>query len=181
MSSNIGASLHSRAFGRGRDCVLGENGLRCCLIVLLGTASMAFGQVHANPVVIDGDLRDTLWEHAAPGKLVPNEAGVPAETGGEVRTLLSGRYLYLSARLPEPSGHITARSIGKNPRWEEEDRLAFVIRVSSENDWRLEVGPLGAFSVQWHWTGESAWYARLPETCSEFLVIASTGEKECRI
>src|SRR5215831_5250435 len=181
MSSTIRPSARSRQFGPARSVVLGENGLRYCLIVLLGTARLAFGQVHANSVVIDGDLRDSLWEHAARGTLVPSEAGVPAETGGEVRTLLAGRYLYLSARLLEPSGHVTARSIGKNPRWEEEDRLAFVIRVSSENDWRLEVGPLGAFSVKWHWTGESDWYTSLPEKCSGFLVSANTGEKEWRL
>src|SRR2546430_8675092 len=128
MSSTIRPSAHSGHFGPARGVVLGENGLRCCLIVLLGTASLAFGQVQTNLVVIDGDLRDTLWNRAAPGKLVPIEAGVPAEAGGEVRTILSGRHLYLSARLPESTGHFTARSIGKNPRWEEEDRLSFVIR-----------------------------------------------------
>ena len=181
MSSTIRPSSCSRHSGLAWDVVLGKNGLRFGLILLLSVASLAFGQAQTNPVVIDGDLRDSLWAHAARGKLVPNEAGVPSVTGGEVKTILSGGYLYLGARLPEPSGRFTARSIGKNPRWEEEDRLTFVIRVANENDWMLEVGPLGAFSVKWHWTGESDWYTSLPEKCKGFLVSASTGEKEWRL
>src|SRR6266404_763292 len=181
MSSTIQPSSRSRQFGLAGDVVPGKTGLRRCLILLLGATTLAFGQVQANPVVIDGDLHDSLWDHAAPEKLVPIEAGVPAAAGGEIRTVLSGRYLYLGARLPEPSGHVTARSIGKNPRWEEEDRLTFVIRVVSENDWMVEVGPLGAFSVKWRWTGESDWYTSRPEKCKGFLVTASTGEKEWRV
>lgn len=95
-----------------------------------------------------------------------------------MKALVAGRYLYLGARMPEETGRFTARSIGKNPRWEEEDRVTFIIRVGNENDWMLQVGPLGAFSVKWHWTGESDWYTSRPEKCSGFLVSASAGEKE---
>jgi hypothetical protein len=35
----------------------------------------------------------------------------------------------------EPGGRFTARSIEKNPYWEEEDALMFVIRIANENDW----------------------------------------------
>jgi len=56
---------------------------------------------------------------------------------------VSGRYLYLGARLPEPSGRFTTRSIGKKPHWEEEDALTFIIRIANENDWMLQVGPAG--------------------------------------
>src|SRR5262252_9680589 len=119
------------------------------LLLFLAVARIVNAQ--SKPVVIDGDLSDVFWNRTTPGKLIPTESGTAAVAGGEVRAILAGRYLHLGAQMPEPSGRFTARSIGKNPRWEEEDRLAFVIRVSSENDWRLEVGPLGAFSVKWHW------------------------------
>jgi hypothetical protein len=83
--------------------------------------------------------------------------------GGEVRATIAGRYLYVSARMPEPTGRVTARSIGRNPIWEGggearditqahqysngapegEDYVRFVIRVYNENDWMLQVGPMG--------------------------------------
>jgi dienelactone hydrolase len=92
--------------------------------------------------------------------------------------------------LPEPSGRVVARSIGFDPVWEGggeargvtdpdrvtygapegEDYVAFVIRVYDENDWMLQVGPLGAYSVRWHWTGEQDWYTSDPKKCDRFLV-----------
>src|SRR5579872_5172722 len=153
----------------------------CLLVLILSSCCTAFPQSRVNPVVIDGEPGESFWNRIAPGKLIPTEAGVPAEAGGEVRAILSGRYLYLAARLPEPSGRFTARSIGKNPRWEEEDSLTFVIRIGNENDWMLQVGPFGAYSVKWRWTGESEWYTSLPEKCSGFLVSAGTGENEWRV
>jgi dienelactone hydrolase len=159
-----------------------ENFMRDHWIILFFVAAgMVSAQPHGNAVVIDGELRDGLWGQVAPGKLTPTESGVRPEAGGEARAILSGRYLYLGARLPEPTGRFTARSIGKNPRWEEEDSLTFIIRVANENDWMLQVGPLGAYSVKWRWTGEPEWYTSRPEKCSGFLVAASTGEKEWRV
>ena len=150
-------------------------------IVILSACCAALPQSRVNPVVIDGEPGEGFWNRVAPGKLLPAEAGVPAEAGGEVRAKVAGRYLYLGARLPEPTGRFTARSIGKNPRWEEEDSLTFVIRVANENDWMLQVGPLGAYSVKWRWTGEPEWYTSLPEKCSGFLVTTSRGDKEWRV
>jgi hypothetical protein len=117
--------------------------------LLLSAAGFASAQSQVSPVVIDGEPRESFWDRIAPGKLTPAEAGVRLEAGGAVRAILSGRYLYLGARLPEPSGRFTARSIGKNPHWEEEDSLTFVIRIANENDWLVQVGPLGAYSVKW--------------------------------
>jgi dienelactone hydrolase len=144
-------------------------------------ASPAVSQSRVAPVQIDGELRESFWSQVRPGTLTPTEAGVPAETGGEVRATLSGRYLYLGARLPEPSGRFTTRSIGKNPHWEEEDALTFVIRAESENDWMLQVGPLGAYSVKWRWTGEPDWYTSPPEKYAGFLVAAGRDAKEWRV
>lgn len=131
----------------------------------------------AQPVVIDGELSDLFWNRIPEGSLTPVQAGVPA-AGGEVRSVLSGRYLYLSARMPEPTGRFTARSIGKNPRWEEEDAVVFSIRSAAENDWRVRVGPLGAWSVEWRWTGEPEWYAGSPEKCRGILAAATSDEQQ---
>ena len=77
---------------------------------------------------------------------------------------------------------MTARSIGRNPNWEEgEDVLQVVIRVYNENDWMLVIGPFGAYSVKWRWTGEEDWYTSRPEKFDRFLVAAATGEKEWRV
>ncbi|MGH9326397.1 MAG: hypothetical protein ACRD2B_06895, partial [Terriglobia bacterium] len=53
-----------------------------------------------------------------------------------------------------------------------EDFVRFFIRVYNENDWMLQVGPLGGYSVKWHWTGERDWYTSDPEKCDRFLVAA---------
>jgi hypothetical protein len=80
-------------------------------VLLAGSATSA-------PVVIDGKLADSFWQSVAPARLVPTETGLAADVGGQVRVAIRGRYLYLGARLPEPDGRITARSIGRNPVWE---------------------------------------------------------------
>ena len=155
--------------------------MRLYVMLLLGAVSVVSGQNQTDAVVIDGELNDGFWGHISPGRLAPTQAGVPTELGGEVKAMLSGRYLYLAARLPEPSGRLTARSIGKNPHWEEEDSLTFVVRVANENDWMIQFGPLGAYSVKWRWTGESDWYISRPEKCDGFLVAAQNGEREWRV
>ncbi|MGI8962455.1 MAG: hypothetical protein ACR2IV_22400 [Bryobacteraceae bacterium] len=97
----------------------------CSIALLTSALSVAFAQSHVDNVLIDGQLQDSLWQHLTPGILNPTTAGVPAQVGGEIRAVVAGRYLYLGARLPEPSGRLTARSIGKNPHWEEEDTVSF--------------------------------------------------------
>ena len=156
--------------------------MRNSCLLFLSVAGLALAQSNPMPVVIDGELRDALWSQTKPGQLTPAESGVSRYVGGEVRAILSGRYLYLSANLPEPSGRFTARSIGKNPHWEEEeDAVTFVTRIGNENDWMLQVGPLGAYSVKWRWTGEPDWYVSRPERCAGFLVAASMDERGWRV
>ena len=151
-------------------------------ILLFGVAFVVSAQPHPDPVVIDGQLSDAFWNRVPTREL--SAIGPPVANsglGGEVRATLSGGYLYIAARLPESTGRFTARSIGRNPQWEEEDSLTFYIRVVNENDWMLKVGPLGAYSVNWRWTGESEWYTSRPEKCNGFLVAATRGEKEWRV
>jgi hypothetical protein len=78
--------------------------------------TMLVGQTKTPAVIIDGHLDDPVWRNVDPEKLMPSEAGVPSETGGEVRALVVGRYIYdVGAIMPEPTGRVTARLIGRNP------------------------------------------------------------------
>lgn len=149
--------------------------------MLAGVASVLSAESRNSSVIIDGQLREDFWDRVAPGRLKPIEAGVSLETGGEVRARLSSRYLYLGARLPESTGKFTARSIGKDPRWEEEDSIKFIIRVGNENDWMLQVGPFGAYSVKWRWTGETEWYTTSPEKSRGFMVTAGMDSMEWQV
>ena len=161
-------------------------------IVAVATLSfcVALGaQSDISPIIIDGDLSDPLWRHLRIENLLPSQEGVAASMGGEIQAVTKGAYLYLSARLPEPNAHVVASSIGFDPVWEGsdearqitffhlyngapegEDYVRFFLRVYNENDWMLQVGPLGAYSVKWHWTGEREWYTSDPKKCDRFLV-----------
>src|SRR4030095_7992372 len=136
-------------------------------------------QSQKQAAVIDGKLSDGFCHVIAPEKLVSVDPRTPPDMCGQVRAGMAGRYVSLSAQLPEPDGYVTARSIGRNPHWEEgEDVLQVVIRVYNENDWMLVVGPRGAYSVKWRWTGETEWYTSRPDKFDRFLVAAANGEKE---
>src|SRR5215471_8993817 len=155
-----------------------------CLFLPLSAPSAA-------QVSIDGELEEPFWQRVHPAKGVPSEDGLAAALGGEVRAATGSGYLYLSARLPEPGGRVMASSIGFDPVWEGsseareiaffhlyggapegEDYVRFFIRVYNENEWMLQVGPLGAYSVRWRWTGERDWYTSDPRKCDRFLVAA---------
>src|SRR5215471_6085839 len=141
-------------------------------------------------VIIDGEPTDTFWQLVRSDKLAPTETGVPSEMGGEVRATIAGRYLYLSARMPEPTGRVTARSIGRNPVWEGgaearntkltqrytpgspegEDFIRFFIRASNQGNWMVQMGPLGAYSVDRTAIGEREWDIAPLEQSDRFLV-----------
>ncbi len=112
--------------------------------------TLVFAESREITPIIDGQLNDSIWQRIQPQRLSPTEAGVPEATGGEVRSAVTHGYLYFSARLPEPSGRLTARSIGINPNWENgEDHLRIHISVNlSPSDWILKVSPLGAYSLE---------------------------------
>ena len=171
--------------------------LSSCAVALAYCVTLA-GRPLPAQVVVDGNLNEPFWQHVPPVKLVPSEDGVPASIGGEIRAVVSGRYLYLGGRLPEPSGRVVARSIGVNPVWEGggeargmtearrvtyggqegEDYIRFVIRLYNENDWMVQVGPLGAYSISWRWTGEREWFTSNPQKCDRFLIASRIGDKE---
>jgi Acetyl xylan esterase (AXE1) len=165
-------------------------------LVLPGVLLIGCIRVPAQGVVIDGRVNDSFWHRVTPVKLVPEAPGIPADMGGDVRSAVAGKYLYLSAFLPEPGGRVTARSIGVNPIWEGggesrnmrlarritygepegEDYVRFILRVNDENDWMVQVGPLGPYSIRWRWTGEHEWYTSDPEKCARFLVTSTIGK-----
>ena len=163
---------------------------RIVLLIALHGCVLVAGRLAPAQVSIDGEMNEPLWQRTPAVKLSSSEPGVPTSMGGEIRAVVQGAYLYLSARLPEPGGRLVARSIGFDPVWEGggearsvadpeqvtygypegEDYVRFIIRVSDENDWMLQVGPLGAYSVKWHWTGKRDWYTSDPKKCDRFLV-----------
>jgi Acetyl xylan esterase (AXE1) len=165
-------------------------------LALLGVLLVGGIRVHAQGVIIDGRADDDFWHHVTPAKLEPEATGTPADLGGDVWAVVAGKYLYLSAFLPEPRGSVTARSIGVNPIWEGggearhvrvprritygepegEDYVRFILRVYDENDWMVQVGPLGAYSIRWRWTGEHEWYTSDPEKSAGFLVASTIGK-----
>ncbi|MCX6625893.1 MAG: hypothetical protein NTY38_33485, partial [Acidobacteria bacterium] len=60
-----------------------------------------------------------------------------------------GRYLYIAAEFPEPTGRITARSIGHNPAWEDEDLLRIYAGADiGYLDRTVQINPLGAYSLE---------------------------------
>jgi hypothetical protein len=91
--------------------------------------------------------------------------------GGEIRSTVADGFLYLGARFPEPTGHITARSVGLNPNWEDgEDQHEVHISANlSPSDWILKINPLGAYSLERK--GQQVY----PEG---FLVAAQSSEHE---
>ena len=70
------------------------------LALTLSSVALLAGPPEKAPVIIDGKLTDRFWQGVTPARLVPAEAQVPADLGGEVRAAIRGGYLYLGARLP---------------------------------------------------------------------------------
>lgn len=99
-------------------------------------------------VTIDGKLDDAFWQNS---RVVSLSASGLFSAGGEIRIAISGSYLCLSARLPEPD-RVVAHSTGRNPSWWSEDLVTWNIRVYDRRVQRnlnlsLAVNPLGAYRL----------------------------------
>ncbi len=144
----------------------------------------------AQQLLVDGSLSDPLWRSAPPAKLAPSQAGTPADPGGEIQVIVAGRYLCVAARLPEPTGRVTARLTGRNPSWEDEDRIRILAGADiGYTDRILTVNPLGAYSIEKavpvsyrneptfpyadEWSRDVVY-----RNSEKFLVATSIGEKE---
>jgi len=144
---------------------------RCFVIAACSVVTVA-GQAQVSGPVIDGLLNDAIWKGLSPEKLIPSETGVPPEMGGDVRVTIVGRYLCVAARLPEPSGRITARLIGRNPVWEDEDLLRVIAGPDiGYTDREIKINPLGAYSVERN--GQL-----VHPGADQYLVATHIGEKE---
>ena len=98
--------------------------------------------------MIDGLLNEPFWRKVAPQPLAVVEPGVPGG-GGEVRMVVRGQHLLIGAVLPEAGGRITARMVGRNPNWEDEDMLRIVVGPDiGYTDRTVRINPLGAYSVE---------------------------------
>src|SRR5262249_30202984 len=82
------------------------------------------------PVTIDGVGGEELWKDAAVLPVQPADFGAPFPAGGEIRAVVRGTYLCLSARLPE-TGPVVARSTGLNPVWWREDLVTWSLHFKS--------------------------------------------------
>ncbi|HUQ92280.1 MAG TPA: acetylxylan esterase [Bryobacteraceae bacterium] len=121
-------------------------------------------------VQVDGALGEAIWQQMPAAKLVPLEAGVSGSAGGEVRSAVVSGFLYVGVRMPEPSGRFTARSMGRNPAWEEEDRVHVLVSGDLlSSDWILKAGPLGAYVVE---------RKSLDVNKTSFLIASRISEKE---
>jgi hypothetical protein len=111
-------------------------------IVFAGVLLAATRAVAQTPLpVIDGQIDDPIWERVPAQSLEPSG-------GGELRTVITGRYMLLAARLPEETGRVTARVTGRHPDWEDEDMLQVTFGPDiGFTDRVVKINPFGAFSV----------------------------------
>jgi cephalosporin-C deacetylase-like acetyl esterase len=161
------------------------------VVALCWTSTALAAHPNNATIVIDGHLDEPIWQNLPAEKLTPEEEGIPAEMGGEIRTVVIGRYLYVGARLPEPTGRITARLVGRNPSWEDEDRLRILCGADiGYTDRILQINPFGAYSVEkalhvgsgyldvFPYSLEKSTSQVLYTIASRFLVATSIGERE---
>ena len=117
------------------------------LVVGFAVLPSTYGQTSAP--VIDGKLDDAFWSQVAPQRLEPAQAGVSADLGGEIRVIVRGHHLLVAARLPEPTGRVTARVTGRHPDWEDEDMLQLTAGPDiGYTDRYIRINPFGAFTVE---------------------------------
>ena len=147
-------------------------GIRRLLPALMLAAMLASAQGPETGMVVDGRLDDPVWREIEAGQLAPSQPGVEAARGGEIRAAIVGRRLYVSARLPEPGGRVTARAVGRNPYFEDEDLLRVVAGPDiGFTDREVRINPLGAYSVERQ--GQL-----VHPGAEEYLVAARLGENE---
>lgn len=169
----LGGSTRRRSIGR-------------LLLLSVGWVAAATAQ----GLVVDGSLSDPVWRGVPAVKLIPSQDGTPLDLGSEVHVIVAGRYLYVGARLHEPTGRVTARVTGRNPSWEDEDRIRILAGADiGYTDRILTINPLGAYSIEKvvpvsyrneptfpyadEWSRDIVY-----RNAEKFLVATSIGEKE---
>ena len=99
------------------------------------------------PLTIDGFVNEDIWKQAAVLPMQANDYGAAFPQGGETRAMVRGRYLCLSARLPE-AGQVVARSTGENPDFWREDLIIWTVHFRDfATTLTISINPLGAYRV----------------------------------
>jgi hypothetical protein len=99
------------------------------------------------PLTIDGLVDEDIWKQAAVLPIQATDYGAPFPQGGETRAMVRGRYLCLSARLPE-AGQVVARSTGENPDFWREDLIIWTVHFRDfATTLTISINPLGAYRV----------------------------------
>jgi hypothetical protein len=149
------------------------------------------------PLTIDGLVDENIWKQATALPLQATGYGAAFPQGGETRALVRGRYLCLSAWLPE-TGRVVARSTGENPDWWREDLIIWTVHFRDfATTLTITINPLGAYrvdvsSLPHNWSDRplsesvlgpgyfSANYVdvrRLPQKLAEPLLVSAAVEK----
>ena len=116
-------------------------------------ASMAYAEIvkipsAQGPLTINGVPDEDIWKRAIVLPIQPAEFGTPFPAGGEMRAVVRGGYLCLSAGLPE-TGRVVARSTGRNPAWWNEDLVIWSFHFHSfSTHLTVSVNPLGGYRVE---------------------------------
>lgn len=118
-----------------------------CFAVGAGGATLRVPAARG-PLTVDGVADEEIWKQAAVFPQHSPDFGAPFPPGGEIRAVVRGGYLCLSARLPETS-RVVARSTGLNPPWWREDLVNFSLHFKSFSTYlNVSVNPLGAYGVE---------------------------------
>jgi hypothetical protein len=149
------------------------------------------------PLTIDGLVNEDIWKQAAVLPMQATEYGAPFPQSGETRAMVRGRYLCLSARLPE-TGQVVARSTGENPDFWREDLIIWTVHFRDfATTLTISINPLGAYGVDasrlphnWsdrplsesvlgpgYFTTEYLDARRLPQKLAEPLLVSAVVEK----
>lgn len=127
------------------------------LFLLAAVASGATLQVPSAdaPLTINGLLDEDIWKQSVVLPVQGPEFGAPFPAAGEMRAVVRGGYLCLSARLPETS-RVVARTTGSHPVWTEsnpvwwrEDLVIWTFRFDNfGTSLTVSVNPLGGYRVE---------------------------------
>ena len=99
-------------------------------------------------LTVDGVADEEIWKQAAALPMHSADFGAPFPAAGEMRAVVRGGYLCLSARLPETT-RVVARSTGLNPVWWREDLVIWSLHFKSFSTYlNVSINPLGGYRVE---------------------------------
>ncbi len=120
----------------------------CLLLAAMANAEVVRIPAVKGSLTIDGVPDEDIWKRAIILPIQPAEFGAPFPASGEMRAVVRGGYLCLSARLPE-TGRVVARSTGRNPVWWNEDLVIWSFHFHSFSTYvTVSVNPLGGYRVE---------------------------------